>query len=188
MSLQTTPPVSACVKIILFCPPLEVGLPLKASSGACCWRCRWGCPVPTSSRPPCCLPPRKSCGSGSSGRAGEPFSQSQSSKLWPSRRRRARTGASSPRPAEEGTGETGRLGFERTGLRKETHLVRLEKVWLFQDTAEFLQPLQVKFLSNKNRKKGGERWLQENRKREVATHTKEKVVLFSFTGYNKSKT
>ncbi len=78
-----------------------LSLPLKASVGACCWRCLWGCPVPTGSRPPCCPPPRESCGPGSEVPAGEPSSQSRSSTLWPSPRHRARIGESCPRPAME---------------------------------------------------------------------------------------
>lgn len=82
--------------------PARLSLALKASLGACCWRCLWGCPVPTGSRPPCCLPPRLSCGPKSEALAAGPSSQSRSSTLWPSRRRRARRARSCPRPAANG--------------------------------------------------------------------------------------
>lgn len=82
--------------------PAKLSLPLKASSGACCWECLWGCPVPTGSRPLCCLPPRVSCGPKSEALAAGPSSQSRSSTLWPSRRRHARRARSCPRPAANG--------------------------------------------------------------------------------------
>lgn len=82
--------------------PARLSLPLKASSGACCWGCLWGCPVPTGSRPPCCLPPRLSCGPKSEALAVGLSSQSRSSTLWPSQRRRARRARSCPRPAANG--------------------------------------------------------------------------------------
>lgn len=84
-----------------------VWVSLKVSAGAYCWRCLWGCPVPTGSRPPCCPPPRESCGPGSECPAGVPSSQSQSSTLWPSPRRRARTAESCPQPAIGETSEAG---------------------------------------------------------------------------------
>lgn len=150
-----------------------LSLPLKAPVGACCWRCLWGCPVPTGSRPPCCPPPRESCGPGSEGPAGEPSSQSRSSTLWPSPRRRAQTAESCPRPATEKPvrrvslgvrviqhrsywrGDITNLQPRPRGLFRNhenwvgvgvSHLVRPEEVWLLKDWSKLLQPLQVEFL------------------------------------------
>lgn len=96
--------VTRSLQTCVSCPPSRHGssLPFKASEGACCWRCLWGCPVPTCSRPPCCPPPRLSCGPKSEGLAAGPSSQSRSSTLWPSQKRRARTARSCPPPAADG--------------------------------------------------------------------------------------
>lgn len=88
-------------------------LPFKASEGACCWGCLWGCPVPPGSRPLCCPPPRPSCGPKSDGLAAGPSSQSQSSTLWPSRRRRAQTARSCPPPAVNTRASPGVSDFTR---------------------------------------------------------------------------
>lgn len=73
----------------------------KVSVEAYYWGCLWGYPVPTGSRPPCCPPPRESCGPESEGPAAGPSSQSRSSTPWPSLRHHAQTTRSCPRPAVE---------------------------------------------------------------------------------------
>lgn len=78
-----------------------LSLHFKVSVEAYCWGCLWGCPVPTGSRPPCCPPPRESCGPESEGPAAGLSSQSRSSTPWPSLRHHAQTTRSCPRPAVE---------------------------------------------------------------------------------------
>lgn len=104
-------PLLVLICTIFFLPPpkiwtfisllLQSRLPLKESARAYCWKCLWGCPVPTGSRPPCSPPPRESCGRGFEALAREPSFQSQSSKLWLFLRRRARTEGSCPRPVTD---------------------------------------------------------------------------------------
>lgn len=80
---------------------VSLSLSFRVSVAACCWRCLWGCPVPTGSLPPCCPLPRESYGPGSEGPAAEPSSRSRSSTLGPSLRRHAQTARSCPQPAME---------------------------------------------------------------------------------------
>lgn len=143
---------------------VSLSLSFKVSVAACCWRCLWGCPVLTGSRPPCCPPPRESYGPGSEGPAAGPSSRSRSSTLGPSLRRRARKARSCPRPAMEEpvrrgfrcgndstlmlmtpsyhkylTWPTGLFGNHENRVQvRVSHLMHSEELWLLKDWPEFL--------------------------------------------------
>ena len=73
-------------------------IPVRVFGAAYYWICLWGYPTPRGSHPPCCPPPRESCGSVWEGQAGGQSSRSRSSTPGPVQRRRVQRAENYPRP------------------------------------------------------------------------------------------